>query len=247
MADEESKPLAFVPETVLKKRKQSSEWAIRKRAQLESRKQRTKENRALVFKKAENFIQEHRNKELDLIRMKRVTKKLRRSFSVNPDAQLLFVIRISGTNDMHPKTKKILYLLKLSNIFDGVFIKVNDAMMKMLKMVEPYITYGYPNMKSVQELVYKKGFGRVRKEKVPLTDNVIIEKALHKYGIICLEDIVHEITTVGPRFKEVIRFLYPFKLNAPMVALENKKKLFSEGGEAGNREDHINELIRRMN
>ena len=30
----------------------------------------------------------------------------------------------------------------------------------MLRWVEPYIAYGYPNLKSVRDLVYKRGFGK---------------------------------------------------------------------------------------
>lgn len=31
----------------------------------------------------------------------------------------------------------------------------------MLRIVEPYITWGYPNLKSVRELIYKRGFVKV--------------------------------------------------------------------------------------
>ena len=31
----------------------------------------------------------------------------------------------------------------------------------MLRIVEPFIAYGYPNLKSVRELVYKRGYGKV--------------------------------------------------------------------------------------
>lgn len=34
--------------------------------------------------------------------------------------------------------------------------------MGLLKRVEPYIAYGYPNLKSVRELIYKRGFAKVR-------------------------------------------------------------------------------------
>jgi large subunit ribosomal protein L7e len=34
-----------------------------------------------------------------------------------------------------------------------------------------------------------------------LTDNSIIEKELGKVGIMCIEDLIHEIATVGPHFK----------------------------------------------
>lgn len=72
-------------------------------------------------------------------------------------------------------------------------------------------------------------------------------QALGKYGIICIEDIVHEIASVGPHFKEVASFLYPFKLNKPEGGLQGTKTLYKQGGDTGNREDQINELISKMN
>jgi large subunit ribosomal protein L7e len=45
----------------------------------------------------------------------------------------------------------------------------------MLRRVEPYVAYGYPNLKSVRELIYKRGSGKVGKDIIPLTDNAIIE------------------------------------------------------------------------
>lgn len=67
-----------------------------------------------------------RLQEKDLIRLKREAKK-EGGFYVEPEAKLAFVIRIRGINDMHPKTKKILQLLRLRQIFNGVFVKVSPA------------------------------------------------------------------------------------------------------------------------
>ena len=55
----------------------------------------------------------------------------------------------------------------------------------MLQLVEPYITYGEVNLKAVRELVYKRGYAKVDGQRIPITDNAIIEKLLGKYGIIC--------------------------------------------------------------
>ena len=80
-----------------------------------------------------------------------------------------------------------------------------------------------------------------------LHDDSGASQGLGKYGIICIEDLVHEIMTVGPHFKEANNFLWPFKLKAPLGGLKKKRRHYVEGGDAGNREDYINELIRRMN
>lgn len=56
----------------------------------------------------------------------------------------------------------------------------------MLQWVSPYIAWGYPNLKNVRELIYKRGFGKVNKQRIPLTDNTIIEQELGKYGMFVL-------------------------------------------------------------
>lgn len=157
-------------------------------------------------------------------------------------------------------------------IFNGVFLKVNKATVNMLRRVEPYVTYGYviwlslfiymatmpaltewylwcryPNLKSVKELIYKRGYGKLNHQRIALTDNSIVDQALGKHGIICVEDLIHEIMTVGPHFKEANNFLWPFQLKAPLGGLKKKRNHYVEGGDAGNRENFINELVRRMN
>lgn len=246
MGEEEVKAVAVVPESVLKKRKRNEEWEKKKKDQLDAAKSKRAQNRKLIFKRAETYIKEYRDQEKDLIRLKREAK-LNGGFYVDPEAKLLFIIRIRGINDMHPKTRKILQLLRLRQIFNGVFLKVNKATVNMLQRVEPYVTYGYPNLKSIRELIYKRGYGKVDKQRIPLTDNSVIEQVLGQYGIICIEDLIHEIINVGPNFTKANNFLWPFKLSAPSGGLKKKRNHYIEGGDAGNRELKINEMIRRMN
>ncbi|KAL8039979.1 hypothetical protein ABFS82_10G068700 [Erythranthe guttata] len=235
-----------VPESVLKKQKRAEEWALAKAKEVEESKKKKVETRKLICKKARDYAQEYENQDKELIQLKREAR-LKGGFYVSPEAKLLFIVRIRGINAMHPTTKKILQLLRLRQIFNGVFLKVNKATMNMLHRVEPYVTYGYPNLKSVRELIYKRGYGKLNKQRIPLTDNALVDQALGKFGIICMEDLIHEILTVGPHFKEANNFLWPFQLKAPLGGLKKKRNHYVEGGDAGNREDFINELIRRMN
>eukprot|EP00850_Spirogloea_muscicola_P014027 SM000098S25107 [mRNA] locus=s98:272544:274240:- [translate_table: standard] len=249
MSDEapaQAAPPAGVPESVLKKRKRDEQWAAARAEAAQAARAAAKRSRKVIFKRAEQYIKEYRQQEADLIRLKREAK-LKGGFYVPAEAKLLFVIRIRGINDLHPKTRTILQLLRLRQIFNGVFMKVNKATINMLQRVEPYVTFGYPNLKSVKELIYKRGYGKVDKRRIALTDNAIIEGALGKYGIICIEDLIHEIYTVGPHFKEANNFLWPFKLSAPNGGLKMKRRHYIEGGDAGNRETKLNNLIRRMN
>ncbi len=98
----------------------------------------------------------------------------------------------------------------------------------------------------MRELIYKRGHVKVGVDRVPITDNSVIEKHLSKQNIICTEDLIHENFTVGPNFKQANRFLWPFKLNSPLGGLKKKTTHFVEGGDCGNRENKINVLIRQM-
>ncbi|XP_020219021.1 60S ribosomal protein L7-1 [Cajanus cajan] len=237
MAEEDPKPLNYIPEVILKKRKNSEAWALRKKEQLQHKHYQS-------IKKPEDFVHEYRNKEVDLIRMKR---RVKRNVPHCNSSTALIVIRIQGKKDMHPKTRKVLYSLGLRKIFSAVFVKPSEGIMAKLQRVEPYVTYGYPNLKSIKELIYKKGLARLDRRKVPLTDNNIIEQELGKFGIVCIEDMVHQICNVGPHFKEVVSFMWPFELKKPAEGLKGSKTLYKDGGDTGNREDHINELINKMN
>lgn len=78
--------------------------------------------------------------------------------STNNHFLLLFTFSI---NKVAPKVRKVLQLFRLRQINNGVFIKLNKATINMLRIAEPYITWGYPNLKSVRELIYKRGYVKV--------------------------------------------------------------------------------------
>merc|ERR1712058_52900 len=237
----------LVPETLLKKRKSQEKAREERTAELEKKKKAQKEKRGVIFKRAEKYVKEYRDQEREKIRLQRLAKQ-EGTFYIPAEARLIFVVRIKGINKIAPKPRKILQLLRLLQINNGVFIRVTKAATEMLKVVEPWIAYGYPNLKSVKELIYKRGYGKVNKQRIALTDNSIIETNLGKYGIVCMEDLIHEIYTVGPNFKQAANFLWPFKLSNPNGGFRPRKfKHFIQGGDLGNREEAINALIRQMN
>jgi len=235
-----------VPETLLKKRKTGAQAqaSLLKRSKAISKKRAS--NRKLIFKRAEQYVKEYRSMERNAIRLRRQAKQ-GGNFYVEPEAKLAFVVRIRGTQGLHPRSRKILQLLRLRQINNGVFVRLNKATSNMLRLVEPYIAYGYPNLKTVKELIYKRGYAKLNGQRIPITDNTQIEGKLGTRGVICLEDVVHEIFTVGTNFKKVNKFLWPFKLNPPRGGFKRILTHFVEGGDYGNREQHINDLVQRMN
>lgn len=236
-----------VPESVLKKRKVAEKLHAERVAAEVQRKKDNKNKRKVIFKRAEQYVNEYRSQERDQIRLRRQAKA-EGNFFVPAEPKLGFVIRIKGINKLAPKPRKILQLLRLNQINTGVFVKLNKASLQMIQWVGPYVAWGYPNLKSVRELVYKRGFAKVDRQRIPIYDNAVVEKSLGKFGVICVEDIIHEIFTVGVNFKQINNFLWPFKLSNPNGGFKGKKTIhFIEGGENGNRENFINELIHKMN
>ncbi|KAF1347445.1 60s ribosomal protein-like protein l7 [Lizonia empirigonia] len=236
-----------VPESVLKKQKASQKATESKAADLQKKREANKQKRETIFKRAEKYHQEYVKAERDIIEAKRQAKK-DNSLFVPAESKLAFVVRIKGINKIDPKKRKTLQLLRLLQINNGVFVRLTKATSEMLKIVEPFIAYGYPNLKTVRELVYKRGYGKVNKQRLPITDNELIEQNLGQYGIVCVEDLIHEIYTVGPNFKQASNFLWPFKLSSPTGGFRPRKfKHFIEGGDLGNREHFINALVKQMN
>merc|ERR1739844_320959 len=226
------------------RKRQAENRANRAKDALKAKNER-KAKRVNIFKRAEKYAKEYQDQERDEIRPRREARK-EGSYYVPADPKLAFVMRIRGINQVSPKVKKVLQLFRLRQINNGVFIKLNKATINMLRICGPQIAWGTPNLKSVRELVYKRGFVKVNGNRTPITTNDIIEKNLGKYGIICVEDLIHEIFTIGPNFKYASNFLLPFKLNNPAGGWRNKVNHFVEGGDFGNREEKINELLRKM-
>lgn len=59
-----------------------------------------------------------------------------------------------------------------------------------------YLCLRYPNLKSVRELVYKRGYGKVGNQRIPLTDNALIEKHLGRFLVFLGESTLLPLKTL---------------------------------------------------
>jgi large subunit ribosomal protein L7e len=235
-----------VPETILKRQKNLERVRAARAIATVKRKKALKAKRGVVYKRAAAYAKEYRAKERDEIRLRRMAKR-DGNFYVPAEAKLAFVIRIRGINQVSPKVKKALQLLRLRQINNGVFVKLNKSTLNMLRLVEPFVAWGYPNLKTIRELVYKRGFAKINHQRIALSNNEVVEQVLGACNIVCVEDLIHEIFTVGENFKKANNFLWPFKLSCPTGGMRNKTNHFVEGGDHGNREAFINQMVRKMN
>merc|ERR1711931_428942 len=147
------KKLPAVPETILKRRKRQQEHRAARAANVIKDRVARRAKRVDIFKRAEKYVKEYRDAERDEIRLQRDAKK-EGNYYVPAEPKLAFVMRIRGINQVSPKVRKVLQLLRLRQINNGVFIKLNKATTNMLRICEPYIAWGTPNLKSAANFLW---------------------------------------------------------------------------------------------
>ncbi|XP_051510504.1 60S ribosomal protein L7-like 1 [Myxocyprinus asiaticus] len=240
------KVIKLVPENLLKRRKAYQAIKATQAKLALQQKRKVQKGIPLKFKRLEEFLKNSKRRHRDEARLARLKQ---RPTPALPPAKhsLVFAVRIREIKGVSPQVKKHIQMLRLRKIFSGTFVKVSNTSLKMLKTVEPYVAWGFPNLKSVRELILKRGQAKINKTKVPLTDNTLIEQHLGQYGIICLEDLIHEIYSAGKNFRVVNNFLWPFRLSVPRHAARDKVGLMKDVGDPGPRAEDINRVIRKLN
>jgi 60S ribosomal protein uL30 len=275
-AENANQDLKLVPETILKRRHHLDELKAKRAANelaKGNRKVFSKSKKAVYVKKAETFLAQARTRKNHDIRFKRVVKKGMQTRASNKKqvstktvladettgeettvsfqsnsvgSTMVFCIRIHDNVGMSGRIRKALYKLRLTNIHDGVFLPYDETTRKLLHLVEPWVLYGVPSKGMVEDLIRRRGHGRVRGKRTPLSDNLVIEEELGEEGIICVEDLVHELNAAGASFAAAAAFLWPFKLSAPKSRFQTQKLNDKEGKDYGDKGEEIDEYIKIM-
>ena len=235
-----------VPENIQKKQQREAKAQEQAVKDKQARHVQNVKRKSEYLSRAQKHAKAHHEAQRALVQQKREARA-QGAFFVPAEAKVALVIRIRGINKLHPDVKKIMRLFRLRQLHNAVLVKLNKATMNMLRRVEPYVTYGYPSKETISHLLYKRGHGKVNKQRIPLTDNRIVEAALAaKTDIICMEDLVQELFSCGPHFKQANNFVWPFKLRCPKGGFVAKRHSYLAGGDFGPREDKINELVKKM-
>merc|ERR1712021_313268 len=191
-----------IPENILKKQRRDATLLKAKQDRRAADKTARTKTRKEQYSLAEKYFNEYHGADAALVKARRDAKAAG-SFFVEAQPKAAFIIRIKGINKLAPKPKKILQLLRLRQLHNGVFVKLNKATWNMIRMIEPFVTYGFPSRQTVNNLISKRGSGKVERRRIPLTDNSIIAESLGSLGVTCVEDVIHEIVTCGPNFMKV--------------------------------------------
>lgn len=234
------------PEILLRKRKNNERKRIEKQEAARVRQAEHKKRNLLKSKKfirAETLVSNYKSAELETKRIKHITKheqkqqqqQILQEVETDVDPKLLFIVRVPDHTKglkVPSKVRKILSLLRLNKSNTGVFVKVTPQTTPILKLISPYILAGKPSLNSIRKLFQKRACISVTDEETELpkiikldNNSAVEDKFGDEYGFICIEDLIHEIVTMGENFKSISNWLMPFKLNVPVSGWGPQAKL----------------------
>ena len=193
----------------------------------------------------DKLVKNNRERQKSYAYFKRSVKK--RSTIDESVNRPLIAIRICGEKQRIAKEiKDVLHKLGLFRLFSCAFLKNDPVTREALKIVNSYVTYGFVSQENIHEILIRRGKLLEEGKDVRNLDNEAIEAALGSKNILCFEDLVHEITTIGKHFNEVVNFVGNIWLRPSEEVKTKVNKEFSKAGSQGNRGEAINELLRNM-
>lgn len=248
------------PEILLKKRKNADRLRIEKQQQAKHRaEERAKKDLAKrqskKFIRVESIVARKLASRQEKERVQRVAKfdKLHyKETTEKADSErLLFIFRITKPHmgEIPLRARKVLNILRLQKVNQGVFVRLNAKVEPLLHLINPYVVVGTPSLATVRQLIQKHATVKVpivseedqtvvKKEGnedkqieghdfkiVPLNDNNLIEERLGDSGVICTEDIIFELYKMGDAFLDCVKLLEPFTLKEPVTGWGPLSKL----------------------
>lgn len=231
------------PEILLRKRKDADRKRAEKQQQdIEKQAKTAKLMRKKKFIRAETLVSNYKSNELEMKRIRALTKNHERLASAqdfeplkNPQFRLLFIIRVPNHTkglSIPTKARQVLQVLRLTEINTGVFIKASELTMNLLNLVAPYIVFGKPSLSSIRQLFQKRariishdqddskqeeGEPQAKATPIRLDNNQTVENEFgESLGLVCIEDLIHEIVSLTENFNTVTKWLVPFQLNPPV-------------------------------
>jgi len=247
MAEETSRisDLKHVEETILKNRRSRDEIQRTRQQELKKRQERRlkKLKKDFVFKRPEYILRRFKQTHKQQVNIRKRFKQ-QGKFKVSTEPNSLFVIRIKDGKSCPREIKNHLKLLKLETFLDACFVKNDQENRDILRTVEPWITFGYPTNKTIQQLILRRG--AAEPDRTALKSNVIVENNFAEVGLICIDDLLDVLFNGGEDFNAVNERVAVFKMGKPENNFEELRKRFKDQGEWGNREETINDLVVEM-
>lgn len=220
--------LPRVPEFQLKQRKIKSghreKLAAKTKLQIAKAVRGRRQPKAINFKRLEWFVERANRREWERIRVLREARKpttvqesnLDNLPAKTSDCPSVLIIRTCRKQNMTKVTKKLLNQFRLQRVYQACLARLDQQMMNKLSILKECVVWGHVAPTTVRDLIMKRGRMGTMSNATGLTDNVKIEESLGSHGVICLEDLVFELSESSAKsFQICNQFLLPFQLSLP--------------------------------
>lgn len=110
---------------------------------------------------------------------------------------ILLIVRLHGDRNIPAKLLSTLQSLRLFKSWDCILARNTVELRRTLRDILPFTTFGVPTAALIRDLVVKRGrlFNEEENQRAVIKSNVVVEKVLGKYGVICIEDIIDAMST----------------------------------------------------
>ena len=198
-------------------------------------------------KLVKNYREKQKSHTAYKYRLKTSNKVLNLKYDKTKEHLPIIIIRICGQWERIPKEiQLILAKFHLKELNNAIILFYNMENFKMVKLIESYVTWGYINKYLIEDLLRKRGSVTLGNNEPNELDNVQIENSLGRLGIVCIEDIIFELTKETKNARDVLNYLGYFKLEKNDDGFDKANICFEKGGAQGFRGDKINELLKKM-
>jgi len=149
------------------------------------------------------------------------------------------VVRVRGTVNIRPDTKKTLQLLNLTRANHCVLLEEKNSIKGMLQVAKDYVTWGEIDKNILFKLINSRG--KLEGDK-KLTDEYL--KSSTSYGSV--DQLSQAILENKFKYKDIPNVKPIFRLNPPKKGYGGIKRSFVNKGALGYRGKEINKLIEKM-
>merc|ERR1712129_381073 len=189
---------------------------------------------------------------------------------------VLLIVRIHRKKNIPHKLLSKMHTLRLFQPWDAVIVRKTATLQFVLRDILPFVTFGVPSKEIIRDLILKRGRffaedfhgqkARKKMNRIVIKSNVIIEKVLGKYNVICMEDMIDALHAQndekntdamvelenGTSIKQSVVFdgvanaLNPFNLNAIAIPMKGLRSPFNKLGYWGYRGTFINSFVEKI-
>ena len=152
---------------------------------------------------------------------------------------MIAAIRVRGHVNVNRDIEATMKMLHLTRVNHCSLLKENPSYKGMLQKTKDYITYGKISPETLTKLITERG---MLVGNIPITEDYVKENTDYD----SIEQFSNAIIEEKADYKDIPDVKPLFRLHPPRKGYEGIKRSFIAGGALGNRQEKIDDLIRRM-